>query len=71
MGQQEIYQVLKKNRRWMSGKEIREHCNMSPNSMSNAFVRIKKFSPDIEFKEIKDSRNRNIYVYRVKKSQIH
>jgi hypothetical protein len=52
----------------MSAKEIKEECNMSSNSMSNAFVRLKKPGrTDIEYKLTKKKNsNRPIYIYRVK-----
>lgn len=64
MGQQEVYDFLKKNKsRWFTSKEIKQKLNVSLGSVTNNLAKLRRR------KEVfaKPSGNRNEYKYKFKK----
>ena len=67
MGQQEVYDLLKRHRKkWFSTKEIAGKLKISSGSVTNSLKKLRD-GRIIDFKLEKRITNRNIYVYRFKK----
>lgn len=64
MGQQEVYDFLKKNpKRWFISKEISKRLNVSIGSVTNCLKKLRE-SRSIQFRQ---SGHRNQYEYKYKK----
>lgn len=64
MGQQEVYDFLKKNKKkWFNSTEISKNLDVSSGSIANCLKKLKK-GDDLSFKE---TGFRNRYVYQYKK----
>lgn len=67
MGQQEILDLLKKEKRWLSSEEIRKKLKKSSGSSINRALLILYKSKDIDREEKqKGAFNNNYYVYKLK-----
>ena len=69
MGQQEVYDTLKKNKgKWLSSKEIAKSLKSSSGSVITSLHKLRK-SKTVSFKMAKLGKisNREVYVYRFKK----
>jgi len=64
MGQQEVYDLLKKHRnKWLSSKEIAKKIKASSGSVINSLKKLREGNI-ISFKFVKRVANRKVYVYR-------
>ena len=64
MGQQEVYNLLKKYRKkWFSTKEIVDKLKISSGSVTSSLKKLRE-SNSINFKLEKKIANRKVYVYR-------
>jgi Mn-dependent DtxR family transcriptional regulator len=64
MGQQEVYEFLKKNKRkWFTSKEIAKGLNVSLGSVTNNLKKLRS-SKEILYKE--SSKRKNMYWYKFK-----
>ena len=64
MGQNDIYQFLKKNKdKWFTSREISEGLSVGTSSISTCLKRLRRFR-QVEFK--KSPKSAGIYLYKVK-----
>ncbi|MBU0460255.1 MAG: MarR family transcriptional regulator [Nanoarchaeota archaeon] len=63
MGQESVFQFLKKNRgRWFASREIAKALKLSPSSVSTSLMRLRK-QGSVFYKQ--NPKNRNPFLYKV------
>lgn len=69
MGQQEVYDFLKRNRnKWFTSKEIANLLRASLGSVTTCLKKLRDSSAiDFEYKKRPDSSGKNIYVYKFRR----
>jgi CRP-like cAMP-binding protein len=64
MGQQEVYNFLKKNKaKWFTSKEVAKATNLSYGSVTNNLTKLRR-SGEVHFKESKKRASMFLYTYK-------
>ena len=65
MGQQEVFDFLRKNEeRWWTSKEIAKELNASVGSVTTTLTKLRK-REEIQFKRSKEKHNMYLYMHRI------